>query len=161
MKLRTILVMIWVGFILTKIVYFLIVINMNLVFTKSIIDSNLILIGLGVLCVILSLLLTIKTYTKKGLIHNKFSDLIFKDKWEDREKGYNTRLFNMYVLTLSFGETAAMYGLVGYITNPNIVIFIVLIILSIIPWLFIFPTKNRLIKIDDINLKKGVYIINT
>ena len=127
--------LIWFGVPLTKVVYAYIAYTSRKEIDNSFQMLSLIILFIGLICSIISILLS-RIIFKKSFYENKIVKTLMGSQ---RNSNDISAIFYLFTMSLGLAESAALFGFVQYIITGNLIVGIILYALSLLAWAFNYP----------------------
>lgn len=89
---------------------------------------------IGVTSVLIGVLISMSAFKTDRKITKIISQIFIRNPKEDDNK-----YLQMFTIGLGFLETAALFGLVGFLSLLNLVFIIIMFVLSLTGWVFSYP----------------------
>lgn len=143
MKLKQMVLFVWMGSLLTKALYvFIATTRYHEVYTKDFSMFLSVMILIGVACLAGSFFLTRALYSSQRLYEGKrytktahYTDSLFSK--------HEATFFSTYVITQGLVETCALFGLTGFLQSGNVAYLSAMVGGSFIGWIFTYPRIDR------------------
>ena len=131
--------LIWFGVPLTKVVYAYLAYTTQKEIDNSFQMLSLIILFIGLICGIISILLSRIIY-KKSFYENKIVKALMGSQ---RNSNDISAIFYLFTMSLGLAESAALFGFVQYIITGNLIVGIILYAFSLLAWAFNYPSVKE------------------